>query len=344
VLKAPTYSHPHEPVRHSYPLAVESAGVLTAIGLLCRTAPYLVVRFAILVGVTIVTVLWFGVTVGGGGFLADKVHPWVGYGWLATGLGAYGWIWATVLRYVLYLLKCGHIAVLTELITTGSIGNGSEGMFSYGKRIVTERFGEVNMLFALDVIVAGIVSAFNRSLEWITSFLPLPGLKQLVQVFTAVVRAATTYVDETILSYNLARRDENPWRGARDGLIYYCQNNRAVLMTAVWCVLLDYVLTVLAWFALLIPAGLLSKVMPFLGAWPLAIGVLFALNIREAVLKPLFLVMIMTKFHVAIKAQPINEEWDAKLTELTPKFGQLKDKISSYLPLQREPVAQDVVR
>jgi hypothetical protein len=331
-------------VRHSYPLAIESAGVLAAIGLLCRTAPYLLVRFAILVGVTIASVLWFGVTFGGGGFLAEKVHPWVGYGWLATGLGAYGWIWATVLRYVLYLLKCGHIAVLTELITTGSIRNGTEGMFSYGKRVVTERFGEVNMLFALDVIVAGIVSAFNRSLEWITSFLPLPGLKQLVQVATAVVRAATTYVDETILSYNLARGDENPWRGARDGLIYYCQNNRAVLMTAVWCVLLDYALTALAWFILLIPAGILSNLMPFLGVWPMAIGVLFALNIREAVLKPLFLVMIMTKFHVVIKAQPINEEWDSKLTGLTPKFGKLKEKISAYLPQRREEVAQGTLQ
>ena len=58
-----------------------------------------------------------------------------------------GFFWGTILRYVLHLLSCGHVAVLTELITRGQVGNGSESMLAYGRRVVTERFGQVNALF-----------------------------------------------------------------------------------------------------------------------------------------------------------------------------------------------------
>lgn len=327
-----TYNHPTEAVRHSYPLAIEDASVMTAVGLLLKTSPYIAVRFCLLVGVTLVSIVWFGVTVGGAGFLGEKVHPWIGWGWFLAGCGVYGWVWSMVVRYALYLIKAGHIAVLTELITTGSIHNGAEGMFSYGKRIVTERFAEVHVLFALDVLVDGVVGAFNRSLEWVSALLPIPGLHQLTRVVTAVIHAATTYLDETILSYNLARGEDNPWRGGRDGLLYYCQNNREVLKTAAWCVALDYVLTAAAWAVMLAPAALLTWVMPFFGGWAFLIAILFALNVRHAVLKPLFLIMIMIKFHVAVRGQAINEEWDATLTQLTPKFTKIKEKMVGYLP------------
>jgi hypothetical protein len=59
--------------------------------------------------------------------------------------------------------------VLTELVTRGQIGNGAEGMFAYGKRIVTERFAQTNVLFAMDLLVEGVVRAFNaRSTGWPT--------------------------------------------------------------------------------------------------------------------------------------------------------------------------------
>lgn len=332
------YNHPSEPIRHSYPLAIEDAGVMTAAGLLMKTMPYILMRFAILVAATVVTVFWFGVTFGGAGFLGEKVHPWIGWGWLLAGCGVYGWVWSMFIRYGLYLLKCGHIAVLTELITTGTLKNGSEGMLSYGKRIVTERFGEVNVLFALDVLIEGVVRAFNRTLEWVSSIIPIPGLQTLTQLVTSVLHAATTYIDETIFSYNLARGEENPWRGGRDGIIYYCQNNMEILKTATWCVFFDYLLTGVVWVIMLAPAVLFTYFMPLVGGWTFLIALLFAINFRQAFLKPLFLIMIMIKFHVTIRGQAINEEWDAKLTQITPKFTKIKDKIAGYLPGKPAPV------
>lgn len=333
------YNHPNEPVRHSYPVAIADAGLLTAFGLLMKTMPYVLIRFAVLVAATIVTVLWFGVTFGGAAFLGDRIHPWIGWGWMLTGCGVYGWVWSVFVRYALYLIKCGHIAVLTELITTGKLGNGGEGMFEYGKRTVTERYGQVNVLFALDILVDGVVRAFNRTLEWISSIIPIPGLHALTNLVTTVLHAATTYLDETIFSYNLARGDENPWRGGKDGVIYYCQNNKEILKTAAWCVLFDYLLTGVAWIVMLAPAALFTYVMPLVGGWGFLVAFLFAINFRQAFLKPLFLIMIMSKFHLTIRGQAINDEWDVTLTNLTPKFVKIKEKISAYLPGKAATVA-----
>lgn len=324
------HSHPDQPVRHSYPVVITDAGFATSVGLMMRTLPYVLTRLGILLAASILTIVWMTITLGGTAFLAQKIHPWVGYGWLFTGLGAYGWIWMTVVRYFLYLLKCGHIAVLTELVTTGQVNHGQQGMFAYGKDVVTRRFKEVNVLFLIDGLITGVVNAFNRTLNFIGSLLPIPGVDGITRLVGAVTHGATTYIDETLFSYNLARGDENPWRSGKDGLVYYCQNAKEVLKTAIACVLLDYVLTAVAWVLMFAPAFLLAKIAPVLAGWTAGIAILFAWNFRNAVLKPLFLTMIMTKFHVTVKGQAIDETWDARLTSISHKFVEIKQGIQDW--------------
>jgi hypothetical protein len=336
-------SHPEAPVRHSYPLAIDHAGFGTALSLVMRTLPYAVVRFGILVGFSVVTIVWFIVTFGIGAWLASKIQ-FLGLGWIIAGLGVYGYAWWFVVRYALYMIQAGHIAVLTELITRGQVGNGAEGMFAYGRRIVTERFGQVNILFAMHLLVRGIVGAFNRTLDWVSSLLPIPGLSSVVGIINAVVRAATTYIDETIFSYNLARGDENPWRSSKDALIYYGQNSMEILKTAAWVVVLDKVLTVVVWIVMLAPAFLVAVVLPasLKGAGTLiALGIaaLFASNFRQAFLKPVFLVMVMSKFHVQVRNQAINMEWDQRLSSVSDKFRDLKDKANAGWTPANQPQA-----
>jgi hypothetical protein len=326
-----TYSHPEAPVRHSYPLAMQDASLSNAVSLLIRTMPYAVVRFGILFVFSLATMVWLVLTIGIGSWLGAKVHPFMGLIWIVGGLGIYGYAWWFFIRYALYLIQAGHIAVLTELVTTGSIGHGSTGMFDYGRKIVTSRFGQVNLLFALDLLVAGVVRAFNRTLDFIAHLIPIPGLQSIVGIVNAIVRAATTYIDETIFSYNLARGDENAWRSSKDALIYYCQNAKEILKTAVWVVVLDAVLTFVVWVVMLAPAFLLLAILPssvapggFIAA--LVVAALFAMPVRQAFLKPLFLVMVMTKFHVSVRNQAINLEWDQRLSNLSSKFREIKDK------------------
>lgn len=330
------YSHPEAPIRHSYPVAIKDASLGTAMGLMMQTLPYALVRFGILLAVSAISTIWLIVTIAGGVFFGSK-SPFLGWVWVIIGGGAYGWLWQTIVRYVLYLIKLGHIAVLTELVTQGSVNHGQQGMFEYGKNVVKSRFGEVNAMFALDLLIAGIIRAFNGTLNFIAGLLPIPGLDGVMGIVNRVVHASATYVDETMFSYNLARGDENVWRSSKDGLIYYAQNSKEVLKTAVWIVVLDYALSAAAWVVMLAPAFALAYVLPqSIAGWAvfvaLVIAVFLASNIRSAFLRPLFLIMIMTKFHVSAQGQTINAEWDGRLTTASAKFKELKDKALAFRP------------
>jgi hypothetical protein len=67
-----------------------------------------------------------------------------------------------------------------------------------------------------------------------------------------------------------------------------------------------------------------------LGVLPVIIAVLIALAARSAFLKPLFLIMILVRFHTAIEGQPIREDWVARLDQLSAKFRSLGQKAQTY--------------
>jgi len=323
-----TPGHPPAAVRHGYGLVQRDAGLATAVSLLMQSLPYALARFGILLGCSVACIVWIVIAFGGAAWLGNHIASVFGLVWLVMCLVGIGWFWGAVLRYVLHLLACGHVAVLTELITSGQVGNGSESMLSYGKRVVTERFGQVNALFALNMLVRGILQAFHRTLDWIAEMLPIPGLESLANLANLILRAATRYLDKVILSYNLARNDGDPWRGAREGIVYYAQNAKEILKTSVWSVILERVLSVVLWLLLLAPAGAITWMMPASareagGVVTILVALLLVGPLRAAFIKPLFLIMMMVRFHALIENQPINQEWDAKLASVSQKFRDL---------------------
>lgn len=324
------YSHPDRPVRHSYPLVVTSAGVSEAFRLLMQTSPFVLARLGVLGLMSLAAIVWWVLLVGG--FALLHASPLLAWLWVLFLCFVAGGIWRLGARYVLYLLKAAHIAVLTELITTGRIAHGHESMFHYGKRVVTERFGEVNVMFGLDLLIDGIVSAFNRTLNFVAGLLPIPGLDSMLGIVRSVLKASTTYIDETIFSYNLARGDENSYRSSKDGLIYYAQNSKEILKTGLWAVVIERVLSFVIWLVMLAPAFALAALMP--GAATLAalvLALLFAANVRSAVLHPLLLTLVLVKYHSQVRGQSIDAVWDDRLSLATSKFGELKQKAEGWV-------------
>jgi hypothetical protein len=53
------------------------------------------------------------------------------------------------------------------------------------------------------------------------------------------------------------------------------------------------------------------------------IAILLAATLRAAFIKPLFLIMMIVRFHALIENQPINQEWDARLSSISEKFRTL---------------------
>jgi hypothetical protein len=323
-------------VSQSYPLAVKDCSVSSAIGLLIKSLPYALMRFAVLMGFSLATIVWMIVMFGGAAWAGTHIAGIFGFVWFISCAVAGGWFWATMLRYFLHLIECGHVAVLTELIVRGQIGNGTESMFEYGKRIVTAKFGEVNVLFGINLLVRGVVNAVHNTLEGIGNMLPIPGVEGIANLVTAILRAATRYMDKVIFSYNLARGDANPWKSAQDGVVYYAQNAKPILKQAVWIVVLEYALTAAMWVVLLIPAAVLTSILPSSlremgGLVTIIIAVLFALSARGAFVKPIFLIMLMVNFHTLIEHQPVNEEWVNRLNQLSDKFRDLEKKARDYM-------------
>ena len=323
-------------VPHNYPLAVRNSGLFSAIELLIRSLPYALARFAVLFAFSVACIIWFTVTVGGAAVAGRFIAPVFGFAWFVLCVAAAGWLWGAVLRYVLHLIECGHVAILTELIVHGRVGNGGESMFAYGKRVVTEKFGQVNALFAMNLLVRGVVNAVHGTIESVGHLLPIPGIDAIANLVTAILRAATRYMDKVIFSYNLASGDPNPWQSAQQGLVYYAQDAKPLLKQAVWIVVLEHVLSLLLWLALLIPAALVTAMLPQaarnLGALvTIGIAALFALSARGAFLKPLFLIMVAVRFHELIEHQPINQEWVARLDQLSTKFRDLGQKAQDFV-------------
>ena len=307
-------------IPHHYPLTVRNSGLMASVGLLLRSLPYALMRFAVLLAFSVACIVWIVVMIGGAVWAGTHIAGIFGLVWFVSCAIVAGWFWTAILRYMLHLIECGHVAVLTELIVHGRVGNGTESMFAYGRRIVTEKFGQVNVLFAMNVLVRGVVNAVHNTIEGIGSMLPIPGLDSIANLITAILRAATRYMDKVLFSYNLACGAANPWRGAQEGLVYYAQNAKPILKQSVWIVVLEHVLSAILWLAFLIPAAALTAILPqsvreMGGIVTIVIAILFALAARGAFLKPVFLIMVMVRFHVLIENEPINQEWVARLNQ-----------------------------
>lgn len=339
-----TQSAPDALVLHEYPLTTRDSGVITAIGLLIRSLPYALMRFAVLLAFSVACVVWMVITIGGSVWAGTHIAGVFGLVWFVSCVAVAGWFWTAILRYLLHLIECGHVAVLTELIVHGRVGNGAESMFAYGKRVVTEKFGQVNALFALNLLVRGIVNAVHSTIEGVGRLLPIPGIESIDKLVAAVLRAATRYMDKVIFSYNLACGAADPWKGAQEGIVYYAQNAKPILKQAVWIVVLEHVLSALLWLVLLIPAAAVTAILPHAvrevgGIVTIGVAVLFALAARGAFLKPVFLIMIMVRFHALVEHEPINRDWVERLSRISGGFRALGQKAQTVIATPSAPGA-----
>src|SRR5271155_1933810 len=110
---------PTHPAAAPSALAVRDHGLGTAFGLVMQTLPYALMRFGVLLGASLITILWLSITLGGGAWISDHIAHVFGAAWIIAGVTGFGFGWWGLVRYALHLIECGHVAVLTELITDG---------------------------------------------------------------------------------------------------------------------------------------------------------------------------------------------------------------------------------
>lgn len=198
--------------------------------LFTRTIPFFITRILVYGVFGLVALIFLGIMVGIG-FLVVKMFGESTGAFLIVMLIAFGVVYGGlkfVERYVLYIVKIGHVSVVVELLRRGKILEG-KGQVAYGNEQVKQNFGTANVAFVLDNMVH---TAVRQIQSWImrvgNMFSFIPGSKNILGVINAIMSVGLSYIDEAIVSYIFVRknegREESVWKSASDGVVLYAQS------------------------------------------------------------------------------------------------------------------------
>ena len=290
--------------------------------ILLKTSPYLGVMVAIYGLMGVGAAIFLGLLL-----LMAKIFGGAGFLVFLIGLACLFGLLKLIQRYLFYLVKAGHVAVITELIHKGSLPP-NVNQIEFGKQTVSRLFKEISALFLLDQLVSGTVKSFNRKVMDIAGKIPIPGIDGIARVAGSITRLAVTYIDEAILSFSLAKNDKNIWESAKKGVILYAQNWKPILTNAVILAVVSIVGFLLFVAIMLIPFGFLSFVTTneLLKAFFLFCALMIGYGLKVAIINPFCLVATIITYNRIIIGQEPNRDWEMKMEQFSDKFRQLKAK------------------
>ena len=302
------------------------------LGLMAKTMPFLVFRFLIYFAITFAYFLLTGIGAGVGygiGMIGGEPGAFSFFGGV-VGFGIMLVIAYLLREYLLYMVKAGHIAVLVELMEGKELPQG-RGQIQHAQAVVRERFTESSVLFGVDQLIKAVLRAFNRVFFTVTSFIPIPGLRNVVKFINTVVNLSLTYLDEVILAHNIRTRSDNPWASSRTALILYAQNYKAFLKNAFFLAFIIWGLTLLVFLLILGPLiGLVTILPAVAGPLTLIFALVFAWGVKQSVIEPIGMTALMQVFFKVTEGQEPNPEWENKLEGVSKKFGEFGRKARDW--------------
>lgn len=309
-----------------------------ALGLMRKTAPFVIFRAIVYFGIAVAYILATGTGAGigwGVGAFGDEDFRasstfWGG----AMGFGLTAGVLYFLREYILYIVKAGHIAVMVELMEGRELPSG-RAQIDHAQKIVRERFGEASVLFGIDQLVKGVIRAVTGLIEGIASLLPIPGLDKFMQVVRAYLRVAVGLIDEVILAHNIRTNAENPFSSARDALVLYGQNAKPMLISAAWITAITYALSFVVFLIMLAPAAFVVYIIP--GSWSaggFVFAILFAWAVKVALIEPFAIACLLQAFFKVTEGQEPNPEWVTKLENASAKFKALGEKAASWVGIK----------
>lgn len=307
-----------------------------ALGVMVKSAPFLVFRMVVYFGITLAYILVTGTGAGLGwgighfgdeGFRASTTL-WGG----VIGFGLTAGVLYFLREYILYVVKAGHIAVMVELLDGRAMPEG-RGQIAHARAMVGERFAQTNVLFGIDLLVKGVLGAMTALVQGLVSLLPIPGVQQMVGLVRAFLRVSVGLVDEVILAYGMRTRATNPWSSAQTALVLYAQNAVPMMKNAAWLTLFVYGLSFLVFLVMLAPAAAVVYLIP--GAWSaggLVFALLFAWAVKAALIEPFAIACMLQAYFKAIEGQRPDPAWAARLAGMTGKFRTMGEKAAAWAP------------
>ncbi|MXV63129.1 hypothetical protein GS429_13835 [Natronorubrum sp. JWXQ-INN-674] len=291
-----------------------------------KTMPFVLLRLGVGLLLGVLSILYFGFVGWVGYRLLDSgtISGWIAAFGILLSIGLFAWAWRLFSRYVLYLIKAAHIAVIAHIVETGDV---PADQVQYGKDQVTERFTEASALFAVDQVIKAVVKQFNSGVVSFSKlFGAVPSLQKLLRLVGKAVAIAASYIDEAIIAHMFISDDDNPWRSARDGVVLYGKNWKPVLGSTMAIVLGLYASAFVLLLALTPIASVLSGLSTTLeaGAWIVVAGLF--LTLYTGFLKPWVKTVVITTFLVESRDQTPDSETMTRIEARSDRFQELVAK------------------
>ncbi len=318
--------------------------------LLMRTSPLLLVKLGAYILFWVVALIYLGVAFLVSSLVAQAVEV-VGIILFLVAVISVIPLYSLAYRYVFFMIKAAHIAVISELLVNGKLPDGVNQL-EWGKQQVTSRFGEVNVMFVVDELVSGVVRAFTRTIYNIARMLPGDTMQQFARIANRVILNATNYIDEAVLARSFIRKGVPVWVNARDGVVLYGMVWKPLLMNAIALMIISYIPFIVAFLLFSLPVGLLlSLISGPLAGWSIIFTLLLAFLIKVAVGDAFAMTAMICAYHKHTQGLKPDAETVAKLDAVSDKFkelrGRAQDQIDEYVeknkrkpqqPEQRQPM------
>ena len=305
-----------------------------------KTMPFLFARILIYGIFAVVALIFLGIMIGIG-FLLLKLFGETSGAFIFVMIFTFGIIYGGLRfleRYVLYMVKVGHISVVVELLRNGQIPDG-KGQIAYGKDQVKKNFGSANVAFVIDKAIHGAVRQIQRWMLRVGEFFSfVPGAKNIIGILNSVMSVSLNYIDEAVVSYIILRRneerEETVWKSASDGVVLYAQSWKGIIKTAAGAVVFIYAFSIITFLIFALPlmgiGKLMTKNSPELGFFIGAIAVIGAyvltVVLKRAIIDPIVTIAMIRSYQISIKGLEPAMDLQQKLLGVSGKFKNLFNK------------------
>ena len=233
------------------------------------------------------------------------------------------------------MIKAAHIGAITEYITSGAVPvteKGVKGVVAYGTETVKKNFGASNIAFVADALIHGATKQIMRWVNKVQKLLSwIPGADKIMGFVNLILSTVLNYIDEAVLSYVFSRKtDENGFKKACDGLSYYAQSWKNMLMGAFKVAAFIWIFRIAAFIIFYIIFVSIGRAIIPWGALADLFALVFALILlygTEAIIVVPFATCVMIlAYHKAIEGQVLKADIHATLCKVSAKFRALFEK------------------
>jgi hypothetical protein len=304
--------------------------IFRALGLMIRTWPFVVLRAAVYLVISVALVVAAGVGAWIGDVLAGMwMQPTPAFAALCGGgIGlALGMLALTFLRgSLLYRLTARHLAVMVEALDRRPLPLGT-GQVALGRSIVADRFGDALALAALDKLVRGVIRTATGMVDGLlVDILPIAALDRLVRAVGLHLRLAMELLEGVVLGHATRTRSENAWEASHDGLVLYTQNARPLIANALWLSLVGWALAGMVALAALSRAVTVAAALPETPWTAPLLAAAFGWAVKAALYDPLAQAcMLQLHLRLTEDQEPL-PEWRGRLTQVSDKFRLLGER------------------